>query len=253
MAGYNRYYGEVLISRYSPILKRIPYRLAKRFFKTNETYQRGIYSSQFEDELDRFLAIYTIFSDELKSTIYKREISASATRNIKPFFGRFYKEFKSNGDSLNHLLYLDTRTMLPDNLLLFNDKITMAHSIENRVPFLDKNLVAFVESLPSHFKLNGKVHKYLEKKAARKWLPVELINRKKRAFETPVVDWFKEDLFDELVELFNQQDSLSRQYFERKALIKMLELHRQGKRNFGKQIFILFALELWYQNFYLQF
>ncbi len=253
MAGYKRYYGEVLMSKYGPILKRIPYKLARRFFRANESYQRGIYSSQFDNELDRFLAIYNIFSGEMKSAVYNQEVAEAVTTNIKPFFEKYYEELhQRNGDSLNHLLYLDTRTMLPDNLLLFNDKITMAHSIENRVPFLDKDLVAFVESLPSHYKLNGKVRKYLEKKAARKWLPDELINRKKRAFETPVVDWFKEELFNELVDLFNQQQSFSRIYFEREALIKMLQLHRSGKRDFGKQIFILYSLELWYQNFYLK-
>jgi asparagine synthase (glutamine-hydrolysing) len=140
--------------------------------------------------------------------------------------------------------------MLPDNLLLFNDKITMAHSIENRVPFLDKELMAFVESLPAHYKIKGKVRKYLPKRAATKYLPPEMINRKKRGFETPVVDWFKDELYDELYSLFTRTNGLSGQYFRSAYLVKLLNEHRVGRRNHAKQLFILYSLELWYDNFY---
>lgn len=250
MAGYKRYYGEVLLAKYAPLLKWIPYGLSKRLFTSNETIQRGLYSLQFSDELERFLSIYQIFSEAQKGSLYRPGLRAQVGTEIRPHFEQFYDEVKGKSSSLNHLLYLDTRTMLPDNLLLFNDKITMAHSIENRVPFLDKELMAFVESLPAHYKINGKVRKYLPKKAAAKWLPDEMINRKKRGFETPVVDWFKNELYDELYGLFTRKDGLAGQYFQSAYLVQLLNDHRAGKRNYAKQLFILYSLELWYDNFY---
>lgn len=250
MAGYKRYRGEQIISNYSKILQFIPHNLVEPFFKSNESIQRGMYSVRFKDELERLLAIYTIFNPELKKKIYKKEMLEEMNKSVKPFFEKHFNEVKGKSDSLNRMLYLDTRTMLPDNLLLFNDKITMAHSIENRVPFLDKDLVAFVESLPSHYKLKGKVGKYLEKQAAHKWLPKEIIHRKKRGFETPVEAWFRQDLYPELITLFSESGSLSRQYFNLEKIIEMVDCHKQGRRNFSKQLFILYSLELWYRNFY---
>jgi asparagine synthase (glutamine-hydrolysing) len=253
MAGYKRYYGEQLMAKYLSILKFVPYNLAKQFFKGNETFQRGIYSSQFHNELDRFMAIYTIFDDKLKSKIYREPNLAQTSISKTHFIEKFYDQVKGKSDSLNRMLYIDTRTMLPDNLLLFNDKMTMAHSIENRVPFLDKDLVSFIETLPSNYKLRVKTHKYLEKKAAEKWLPQEFINRKKRGFETPVSDWFKKDLYNETIDLINHPNSLSSIYFNKNSLFKMLDLHKQNKYNYGKHIYTIYSLELWYQNFYLKF
>ncbi|MBK0381648.1 asparagine synthase (glutamine-hydrolyzing) [Pedobacter sp. SD-b] len=253
MAGYKRYYGEAIMSKYAGILNLMPYKILKQFFKANETFQRGVYSAQFKKEEDRFMAIYTLFSDELKSKIYKNDLLSTIAIRKDKFFSKFYEEVRGKSDSLNRLLYIDTKTMLPDNLLLFNDKTTMAHSIENRVPFLDKDLVAFVETLPSEFKLNGKIHKYVERKAAENFLPSEVMNRKKRAFETPVGDWFKTSLYDELVSLVSQKSSLSDQYFNKDALMNMINTHKQGKRDYRKQIYTIYSLELWYQNFYLKF
>ncbi|HEX7366913.1 MAG TPA: asparagine synthase (glutamine-hydrolyzing) [Pelobium sp.] len=253
MAGYKRYYGEQIMAKYAGILNLMPYGVLKQFFKANETYQRGVYSAQFKNEEERFMAIYTLFSDELKSKIYKGDLKSSIAIKKDKFFSRFYDEVSGKSDSLNRLLYIDTRTMLPDNLLLFNDKTTMAHSIENRVPFLDKDLIAFVESLPSTYKLNGKIHKYVERKAAENFLPAEVMNRKKRAFETPVGDWFKSSLYDELVSLVSQKNSLSDQYFNKPALMNMIDMHKNGKRDYRKQIYTIYSLELWYQNFYLKF
>ncbi len=253
MAGYKRYYGEVLMSKYATLLNLLPYKITKQFFKSNETFQRGVYSAQFKNEEDRFMAIYTLFSDELKSKIYKNDLLAIISIKKEKFFSKFYEEVRGESDSLNRLLYIDTRTMLPDNLLLFNDKTTMAHSIENRVPFLDKDLVAFVETLPSHFKLNGKIHKYVERKAAENFLPSEVMNRKKRAFETPIGEWFKTTLYDELIALISQKNSLTDLYFNKTSIINMIDEHKKGKRNYGKQIYTIYSLELWYQNFYLKF
>ena len=95
-------------------------------------------------------------------------------------------------DPLTQMLYIDTRASLPDDLLMVGDKMSMANSLEARVPFLDYRLIEFVEGLPPHLKLNGLTKKYLHKKALEKWLPEEVVYRKKKGFANPIENWFRD-------------------------------------------------------------
>jgi len=143
--------------------------------------------------------------------------------------------------------------MLPDNLLLFNDKITMANSIENRVPYLDIDLMNFIESLPVKFKRRGRIGKYLHREAVKEWIPKEIIYRKKRAFSTPVDQWFQDELSITLSDLINSTNSFSRIYFNLPVVEKMLSDHKGKKHNYKHELFMLLSLELWHTNFYSQF
>ncbi|MCE7059788.1 asparagine synthase (glutamine-hydrolyzing) [Dyadobacter sp. CY343] len=250
MAGYKRYQGERLISKYKGILSMLPLSLVSKVFSNNSTLERGVYASQFSNELDRFIAIYTLLTPDMKENLYKPDFLARNECNQKVHFEKFYDRTDKNADSLSKLLYLDTRTMLPDNLLLFNDKLTMANSIENRVPYLDIDLVNYLESLPIDLKLRGKMGKYIHKKASEAWLPQSVIHRKKRGFETPVGDWFKNELSDTLMQMIDSSDSLCRQYFNVEFIKKMIQQHRSMKKDYKKQLFILLSLELWYSSFF---
>jgi asparagine synthase (glutamine-hydrolysing) len=253
MAGYKRYRGEKFLSDYKQVLSLVPSTLVNKIFPTNSTLQRGSYASGFKKELDRFIAIYTLFTPELKNKLYKKELQPLVHQEQSNLFSRSYNQTSGLNDSLSKLLFLDTRGMLPDNLLLFNDKLTMANSLENRVPFLDIDLVNFVETLPIHFKLRGKKGKYIHRKAAEEWLPASIINRKKRGFSTPVDDWFKGEFADLLIEAIDNTDSISNIYFDKDCIKEMIHQHRHKKRNHQKQLFIVLSLELWYQNFYKKF
>jgi asparagine synthase (glutamine-hydrolysing) len=143
--------------------------------------------------------------------------------------------------------------MLPDDLLLFNDKITMANSIENRVPYLDIDLVNFIESLPIHFKVRGKIGKFLHREAVKEWIPKEIIQRKKRGISTPVDEWFQDTLSGTLEDLISDSGSFSRLYFNVNSLQKIIDNHRKKKRNYKNPLFMLLSLELWYKNFYKRF
>ncbi|WP_273566610.1 asparagine synthase (glutamine-hydrolyzing) [Maribacter halichondriae] len=252
MAGYKRYRGEKFLTDYKKILSVMPLSLLSKAFPNNSSIDRGVYSSKFKEELDRFIAIYTLFVPDQKEKLYKNEINHLITESQRPLFQEHFDRTDPKADSLSKLLYLDTRTMLPDNLLLFNDKITMANSIENRVPFLDIDLINFIESLPIELKLKGKVTKYVHRKAAEQWLPASIINRKKRAFETPVGIWFKKELSESLIELIESPQSLSRDYFDISFIKKMVHMHVARKKDYKKHLFILLSLELWYKNFYNQ-
>src|SRR5262249_49540593 len=100
----------------------------------------------------------------------------------------------SSLDPLSQMLYMDTRTNLPDDLLMVGDKTSMANSIEARVPFLDYRIVEFAESLPPRLRLNGRCAKYLHKKAVEKWLPKRVVYRPKKGFTNPVDQWLRDSM-----------------------------------------------------------
>ncbi|RIJ42059.1 asparagine synthase (glutamine-hydrolyzing) [Pontibacter oryzae] len=252
MAGYKRYKGEKLLAKYQKLLAQLPLGMVSKLFPLNSAIDRGVYSSQFSEELDRFIGIYTLFTPVLRSGLFREEFQELISQNQRHLFATHYGRADSSGGSLSKLLYLDVRTMLPDNLLLFNDKMTMANSIENRVPYLDIDLINFVESMPAHLKLQGQVGKYIHRKAAEEWLPLSVINRKKRAFETPVGEWFKQELADTLVDLVESQDSFSRAYFNVAFIKHMVMQHKHRKKDYQRHLFILLSLELWYKNFFME-
>ena len=250
MAGYKRYRGEKILSDYRWLFSKIPTGIASIIFPNSASIERGLYSAKFDNELDRFIAIYTLFTPDMKKALLKPDLQNYIAKEQGSLFERNYNLTDPKADSLSRLLFLDTRSMLPDNLLLFNDKMTMANSIENRVPYLDIDLINFLETLPIQFKLNGRLTKYVHRKAAEEWLPGHIINRKKRAFETPVGEWFKDELSKTLIELVESPASLSRVYFNKEGIRKMINLHIKRKKDYKKHLFILLSLELWYKNFY---
>jgi asparagine synthase (glutamine-hydrolysing) len=119
-----------------------------------------------------------------------------------------------------------------------------------RVPYLDVDLVTFIESLPSKMKLRRTTHKYIHKKAAEKWLPGSIISRKKRGFETPVDQWLKKGLAGEVKSLLNEAGSASRRYFDLKSVNQLIDEHVAKQQNHLRQIYTLLSFELWHRTFF---
>ena len=154
----------------------------------------------------------------------------------------------SGSGTLNRMLYVDTKTWLPDDLLVKADKITMANSIELRVPLLDHRLLEFAASLPENFKVHGFTTKYLAKRALAKKVPREVIERKKTGFPVPYESWLNGPLKSWLHQvLLDREDAFARIFQE--------ECHRKtagGKwafRSILKELFSLAVLELWHRTF----
>ena len=142
-----------------------------------------------------------------------------------------------------------TRANLPDDLLMVGDKTSMANSIEVRVPFLDVRLVEFVESLPLHLKLNGLTGKYLHKKALLKWLPRDVVYRKKKGFTHPLSKWFATSMRPMLEDLLLSPDSAMGIYFNQNYIRQILDRHRAGQDDCTRHIYLLLSLELWHRAF----
>ncbi|MBX7046438.1 MAG: asparagine synthase (glutamine-hydrolyzing) [Ignavibacteria bacterium] len=250
LAGYKRYYGESKISKYRPLLNLIPVNLLSSVLPRNERIKRASYALNFSDELQRFLAIYTIFTPQQKEKLLNEDTYSKIKNEDIDLLKPWYSMTKNLDDSLSKILFIDTRMKLADDLLMFGDKMTMANSLEMRVPYLDKELVGFLETLPSSFKLRGNKHKYIHKKAAVKWLPKEIIDRKKRGFETPMDEWLQSSFADDAKKILNDRNSAGNNFFNLNFLNKMIDNHKSGRENNLRPIFAILSFEMWYKTFF---
>jgi asparagine synthase (glutamine-hydrolysing) len=138
------------------------------------------------------------------------------------------------------------RSTLPDELLLYADKLSMAHSLELRVPYVDKEIVEYVERLPANLKVRNGAGKWLHKEVCRSFLPKKIIQRRKRGFNSTVVDdWFRSALDSKMVEMLRESGSQLYQYLEPAAVRKLLSDHSSGRHDNHKVLFSLIVLEQW--------
>jgi asparagine synthase (glutamine-hydrolysing) len=161
------------------------------------------------------------------------------------------KAFLKNGKGqsvVNRMLYVDTKTSLPDDLLLKADKMTMANSLELRVPFLDHKILEFAASLPTNFKVRRFTTKYVAKRALRNAVPTEILKRRKAGFPVPYEHWLRTEMRDWVRDILLDREALSRGYFRKGCIEKLIsEDSRLG--GFPKELLSLVTLELWHWAF----
>jgi asparagine synthase (glutamine-hydrolysing) len=149
---------------------------------------------------------------------------------------------------LNQMLYVDTKTWLPDDLLVKADKMTMANSLELRVPLLDHQVLEFAASLPVDFKVRGKETKRVLKAAFASVLPAEVLGRRKAGFPVPYEFWLRHEFKKNIEDILLSDRAMSRGYFRKNEVIRLLQPGIRGE-NHAKEIFSLLALELWHRQF----
>jgi asparagine synthase (glutamine-hydrolysing) len=243
LAGYQRYYGERLYRGGFKYLGWIGNFMD--LFPRNEKLKRAFRCFSIKDDFERILNYYYLFTPSQKRMLLKDGIINNLNEGL---VFRLFKEYGPN-DSLGRMLFMDTRSWLPDDLLMYGDKSTMINSIEARVPFLDKDLIKFVEKVPSHFKLSLTMQgKYLHKTACQKWLPESVIKRKKVGFATPIDQWFRGQMGgyvrDQLLD-----GKICKELFNVDYVGKMLHEHIAGRSDYQRQLFSLLMLERWCQKF----
>jgi asparagine synthase (glutamine-hydrolysing) len=192
------------------------------------------------------VAVWTIVDADLKQQLYSpgaqpQDRSASATAVWGDDVGHL--------DGLSQMLYMDSRLSLADNLLLYGDKMSMAVSLEARVPLLDLELMRFVESVPPQLKIRGRTGKYLLKQAVAKWVPEDVLRRKKIPFESPIDSWLRTDLTTRVQELLLASDSACMQYFRRDTVARMISQHVTGRQDYKRALLSLIVFELWHEKY----
>jgi asparagine synthase (glutamine-hydrolysing) len=167
---------------------------------------------------------------------------------LQEYFAARARDLGAASD-LARILRLDTLIWLPDDLLLKADKMTMAASVELRVPFLDHHLVEFAASLPDAFKLHQGQGKRILKEALQDLVPPAILQRRKRGFPVPIARWFREDLFAPAREILLDPRARTRAYFQPGYLERTLDRHRSGKEDLSRRILSVLILELWYRKY----
>jgi len=158
-----------------------------------------------------------------------------------------------HADFLNQMLYLDTKIFMPSLNLTYNDKMSMASSVEVRVPFLNRELAEFVAwNVPPRLKLKGRLFpttKHVFRKAMSGILPEEVLKQPKAGFAAPTDYWLAHDLHEMTGDLLSESRVRARGLFRPEAVNKFVDEHRSGKQDWSMQIWQFLTLELWMQNF----
>jgi len=179
----------------------------------------------------------------------KKNLINEPDKMINKLYSEMSK-FNPDADQMQKMAYLELRHRLAETLLMRVDKITMAHSLEARVPFLDSRLVEYTMSLNEKQRLpDTKIPKYLLKKAAEGILPNEVIYRKKQGFAAPVKEWLRNDWYSPVYEIVRSSYFVKNGLFDLSYIDKIFKLHKENKFNFQNEIYILLMLSLWHNKF----
>jgi asparagine synthase (glutamine-hydrolysing) len=240
-AGYPRYVGE----RYGGLFRRLPDALTHRglpyladWLRAPLRIQRGITALAEPDPMQRFRRIHQVFSSAELAKLWPDLQLSSLFDPVAE-----WSEQLESRTPLEKLLYIDARTSLSDNLLLFGDKMSMATSVEARVPFLDLELAEYAEAIPGELRIRRGQKKYILRRALKGLVPDSTLAGKKLGFQIPEVTWFRGPLHDYLSDLLGANAVLPR-YLDRARIAELLELHRRGVRNMWRQLFTLLSIEL---------
>lgn len=203
------------------------------------------------DAVDRYIDSVSHFNDLRKKSLY----SSNLQSKLNGSFGAATKLFQnyagdvSTGNPIDNLLYLDSKTYLPSDILTKVDRMTMATSLEARVPLLDHELIEFVQTIPSELKLKNLETKYIFKKAMEGIVPREILYREKQGFGVPIGDWINSQLKDRIHETLLEKRTLERGYFEKNYIQTLLDEHEKHRRDHSHLLWILLMLELWHRRY----
>lgn len=166
-------------------------------------------------------------------------------------FGRVGGYFDSDADagSFDAILRGDVRSYLLDDILVKVDRASMANSLEARSPLLDHRLAEFAARLPEQYKLRGKTTKYLLKKVAERYVPADLVHKRKQGFAIPLAQWMRHDLSELLMDTVNSQAFAHRDVYDVAAARQLAEEHISGKRNNAETLWAILVFELWAQRY----
>jgi asparagine synthase (glutamine-hydrolysing) len=182
-------------------------------------------------------------------TLYSDEFAPHVDRERSVNIVKKYLQNSEDRDLVNRMLYVDTKTWLVDDLLLKADKMTMANSLELRVPFLDHKILEFAASLPGKYKVHGFTTKYILKRVLSNRVPQEILNRKKVGFPVPYNAWLRTDLKDWIRDLLLDRETLQRGYFNRNCIERLISQNTALGGSYSKELFSLAVLELWHREF----
>ena len=242
--GYNIYREPLSLNMFSHIPES-----AKKLLKLTSTLlpegtrgksfiQRGCMSIE-----ERYVGNAKIFKQSEKIS-YLKNYNDSYTSNIitEPYYNQ-----AANYDDVTKMQYIDINTWLRGDILVKADRMTMAHSLELRVPFLDKEVFKVASRLTLDEKVGHETTKYALRQAFKGIIPDAVITRKKLGFPVPIRHWLKDEMYDWAVNLINSSET--DRYIKKNNVLSMLELHRKGPLDYSRRIWTLLIFMLWHKIF----
>jgi asparagine synthase (glutamine-hydrolysing) len=216
-----------------PLVRLLPYD-----FRRIKIMMATIGIADAEERLPRWLGALSFAErDRLLATVLHRAVDP------QPF------EASPRRSALERMLYFDQTSWLPDNLLERGDRITMAASIEARMPFMDTELAALAAGLPDRWRIRGFVQKYVLRRLMRDRLPREILGRPKVGFRVPINEWFRGSMRAFVRDHLTGPDTLANEICDRREVERVLTEHESGRQNHEKLIWALLNLELFQRQF----
>ena len=191
-----------------------------------------------------FIGQAKIFEEKEASSLVKSAYNQGPT--IQEIVKPYYDEVK-NEDNVTKMQYLDLHLWLTDHILLKADKMSMAHSIEIRVPFLDREVIKVATKVPTKYRIHDEGTKYALRVAAKRELPKEYANRKKIGFPVPIHYWIQEEKYYKKIKVYFESDEAA-EFFNRETIIGLLNNHYKGKAKNGRKIWTIFMFLVWYKR-----
>lgn len=226
--------GAVRHNLLEPLVQSLPYR-----FRRAKTAIVNLGLDHFEERMPRWFGA-------LSDTERKNLVALSQPENRA---GDVQFDTSPANSSLRRILYFDQTSWLPDNLLERGDRMTMAASLEARMPFMDHELAAFVSSLPDKYRVRGHTTKWILREAMKRLLPSAILQRPKVGFRVPVNEWFQGPMREYLYDHLKNSTSLTREYYRPAMLDKVLTDHVTGRQNHEKLLWSMLNLEIWHRQY----
>jgi asparagine synthase (glutamine-hydrolysing) len=217
----------------------------------NESIKRGLYSLEVPQRMIRYQQVFSVMSETLIDGLFQDQVLPEGAGDYILDSWKELETLIEQTDELGGFQFLEIRSSLPDELLMYGDKLSMAHSLEVRVPYLDQKIVEYVERLPAKYKVRFGNRKWVHKQVCADYLPKQIINRKKRGFAVNVVDrWFKESLSNEFDGILLDKSSRMFEFLKPQEVYSLYKDHTDGKADNHKILFSLIVLEKWMRDNY---
>ena len=245
--GYRRH----LFARYGRYAKLLPASLrplagavlGSMFDRTMVT--RFLSSLRTGNRMCRYQSVFSLLPGEVIDGLFCDGALAAPDKDEVSESWRDMAKLMAHTDDLGGLQFLELRSSLPDELLMYADKLSMASGLEVRVPYLDHDIVEYVERLATSFKIRGRSQKWLHRRVGRRLLPPAVLDRPKLGFETPSPEWFRDPAGTTMSRYIEDPGSRMYGFLRYDAVHSMLRQHREQKANYADTLFSLSALELW--------
>lgn len=243
-------YDEYMEAPIHKLYKKIPFVLRNKIFKLTKSMDhfkgKMIVTKYGEKVEDNYIGLANIMNDEESNSLlapaYRNTLSA------KDITRKFYRNV-SDMDDISKQMYLDMHLWIVEDILLKADKMTMANSIELRVPLLDKEVWNVARTIPVEQKIHNGITKYAFRQAAKRAIPEEWYNRKKLGFTVPFREFIKEEkYYKQVKDMFNKE--YTKEFFDVEKINKLLDDHYNKVTNNGRKIYTIYSFLVWYEIYF---